>query len=214
MRRRNHKQILFSACLLALFMSSFLAQGQSPGITGPECVRRGVEYQYIINANSTGHVQVCLSGGVFASTKLSCIRDTILTEVRVIWTDSIGGMLTILSGKDSYRKNISVAKELDAGTIAKELAIQRVKEGSVANEINYTGASGGSCNPKYVYQWQQSEDNLHWTDVEGTDRQKFSFSSASNRSLYFRRKVTDVNSGNFAYTEPVAVFIKPEKSTN
>jgi hypothetical protein len=216
MIRNNYKQqaMIRITCLLSLIITGFLARSQSFTITGPQCVRIGVEYQYIISSDSIDRVQVCLLGGVFAYTKLNCIEDTVLTEVRVTWTDSSSGQLTLRSGGRSYSKVVSIAKELDAGSISKEMAVRSVKEGSIAEDIIYTTAKGGGCNPKYIYQWQQSEDNMHWTDVSGTDKQKFTFSSALTRSLYFRRKVTDVNSGNTSYTEPVAVFFKPEKSTN
>lgn len=201
--------------LLSLMVIGFLAQSQSFVISGPECVRTGVEYQYILKSDSLGRVQLCIQGGVFAYTKQNCTGDTVLTEARVIWTDSSSGRLTLQAGGRSHSKSVNIARDLEAGSISKEMAVRNVKEGSRADDIIYTNATGGGCNPKYVYQWQQSEDNLHWTDIRDTDKQKFTFSSALTRSVYLRRKVTDVNSGNIAYTKPVAVFFEPvENPTN
>lgn len=158
MIRNNYKQqaMIRITCLLSLIITGFLARSQSFTITGPQCVRIGVEYQYIISSDSIDRVQVCLLGGVFAYTKLNCIEDTVLTEVRVTWTDSSSGQLTLRSGGRSYSKDVSIAKELDAGSISKEMAVRSVKEGSIAEDIIYTTAKGGGCNPKYIYQWQQS----------------------------------------------------------
>lgn len=202
-------------CLFSLVITGLQAYSQSFTVTGPQCVRTGAEYQYIINSDSMVRVQVCLTGGVFAHTTLDCISDTLLTEVRVIWTDSSSASLVLSSGGRSIQKDITIARELQAGKMSKELLVRSFKEGAVPGDIVYTNAMGGGCNPRYVYQWQQSEDNMHWTDISETDKQKLTFLTALTRSLYFRRKVTDVNSGNFAYTEPVAVFFEPvEKSIN
>lgn len=219
MKKRNNKQqvVVRTTFLLALIFTGLLVRSQSFTITGPQCVRTGVEYQYIISSasDSIGSVQVCLQGGVFAYTKRNCIGDTVLTEVRVTWTDSSSGQITLRSAGSSFTKAVNIARELQAGSIGEEMTVQHIKEGSVADDILYTAATGGGCSPQYIYQWQQSEDNMQWTDISGSDKQEFTFSSALTRSLYFRRKVTDVNSGNIAYTKPVAVFVElVEKSAN
>ncbi len=212
----NHFCKLTGSLLPIVIAVSFhiAASGQSLTIEGPSCVRNGVEYQYIIKGNGDNQpVQVCIKGGVLAHTKQTCTGDSLLTEVRVEWTDSISGELSLQSAAGKAGKTVSIAKELNPGSIDREATVRIFKAGTKPADIIYTFASGGGCNPVYEYQWQQSTDNLKWTDIDNTNKQRFSFQAAAGQSFYYRRKVTDTSSGNIAYTEPVALFAEPaEKS--
>lgn len=185
---------------------------QSLNIKGPQCVRSGVEYQYIIEraAGSSIKGELCLEGGVFARTRRSCISDSVFFEVRVVWTDSIRGSLQLHEGSNQVTHAVNIAQELQPGAMDTTVILQIVKVGARPRDILCSPASGGGCNPIYEYQWQQSTDNIEWTDINEMGKQHFHFISTVVQSIFYRRKVTDITSGTIAYTTPVAVFAEPE----
>ena len=46
---------------------------------------------------------------------------------------------------------------------------QTLKDDSVATVFNWSPATGGSCSPVYIYQWQRSDNALSWTDIIGAN---------------------------------------------
>jgi hypothetical protein len=217
MNKRNKSLLKNSIilCALPVIFSSMAAlplrEFKAAHITGPDCARSGTEYQYIISGNSdslTG-MQLCITGGVFVHNEQSCLEDTMLTEVRVIWTDSVRGSLTLRSGGGNISKHVTLTKELQPGLIESSVVRQIIKSDHTPVSVNCSAASGGGCSPVYTYQWMQSADNIKWTNTSGAVNQHLEFSSALPQSTFFRRKVTDTKSGTVAYSDIAAVFVEP-----
>lgn len=184
--------------------------GQEPlGITGPECVRTGVEYQYIISGSldSVPGLHIVLTGGVFTHNGLTRIDDSVVTEVRVTWTDSTGGSVSIGSATDSITKFVSVAPDLLPGTIDSAQILQVVNPDSIPATIVCSPANGGGCSASYEYQWQQSADGIEWTDVPGADGINLNFSATLSETTFYRRRVKPVLSDVIAYSN-VAVVVR------
>jgi hypothetical protein len=51
------------------------------------------------------------------------------------------------------------------GTISN--SSQNINYNTLPAWLNCSAASGGSCTPTYNYQWQQSSDNVNFSDISG-----------------------------------------------
>ncbi|MET0637669.1 MAG: DUF5977 domain-containing protein [Chitinophagaceae bacterium] len=108
--------------------------------------------------------------------------------------------LTGLSCTDAYAYTsnvamVSVAPQLGGGSISS--GNQLIHSGSIPAVVNATVASGGNCSMTYSYQWQQSTDNVNFTDISTATGQNYQ-PKALTVVTYFRRRASC--NGEIAYT--------------
>ncbi len=198
-------KFLISVCTI-LFLNN---RGQAQVyISGPSCVAEGVEYQYTISGswNSGTDMQWCIIGGNITGWG-SCKSGTPWPQVYVIFTAGAGRRIDLTTSIGNASLNITVSAALSPGTIG--TASQTIYWGQTPAAVNCTVATGGSCTPSYAYQWQQSPDNIVFTDVSGATGQNLSFSSGLTATTYYRRKVTVSPGGAVGYSNSHTVFVNP-----
>lgn len=201
-------------CLPCLTMLSALCAVSQVTISGPTCVVAGTVYQYTISGNwdSLSTMQVCISSGTIAglSPSGSCtVTGAPLAAVLILWNDTASntGSISLTSSIGNATLSIQFAEPLIPGSIDSASRLQIVAADSIPAAINCSVDTGGSCNPAYSYQWQQSPDMGSWTDMAGAIAQNLSFGSALAQTTFFRRKVTETVSGTIGYSNVAVVTI-------
>ncbi len=194
---------------LLLSVAGFWQTGKSQMvITGPTCVVAGTQYTYTVsgNWNSSTHMVWSVSNGTINGSS----SGTPLPQIHVTWSSGNGiVMLSTTSPTYNPTLNVTVASALTAGTISNPS--QNINYNTVPAAINCAAASGGACgSPSYSYQWQESTDNVNFSDISGATGQNLSFSSGLTQTRYYRRKVTETSSSSTAYTSSATVFVYPQ----
>ncbi|MEJ0105441.1 MAG: DUF6443 domain-containing protein [Bacteroidota bacterium] len=178
-------------------------------ISGPACVAAGVEYQYQVsgNWNSSTSMQWCITGGVISGTSVSCSTRVPYPVVRVIFTTGTGRKVDLVSSIGNATLNVTVTPALQPGTASP--SSQTINYETVPGTISCTAASGGACSPTFIYQWQQSPNNVTWTDITGATAQNLSFSGSLTITTYYRRKVTINGTSTTGYSNTATVSVNP-----
>lgn len=185
-------------------------------ISGPTCVVPGTVYQYIITGawDSASTMQICLKGGVINGTGGSCTGTvTPRSSILVIWNGAGPGSLQLTSSKGSSSLAVTVTTPLSGGIPSVAVRTQLIAYGGTPLAIDCSASTGGSCTPDYQYQWQQSLNELNWTDIPGAVSARLNFAQPLLQPAFFRRKVTERNSGTIAYSDAVFVDVKAPAPT-
>jgi hypothetical protein len=202
---------------LAMVMT--LSADSQVTISGPTCVVAGTVYQYIISGkwDSLSTMQFCLSSGAIADstgTRNCSATSAPLAAMLVIWNDSASntGTISLTSSIGNTSLTVNFAEPLIPGSIDSVSQTQFVAIDSIPLPIICSLDTGGSCNPTYYYQWQQSPDMGSWTDVAGGNAQNLAFTSPLAQTTFFRRKVTETVSGTIGYSN--AAMVIPNNSNH
>jgi len=199
--------------LLLVFgiLLAYRGNTQSISVSGPSCVIAGPIYLY----NITGQWQpgstarVCVTGGTLVDSGSTCAGGNgIMSFVRVRW-DSGGlttGTIAVTSSLGNTSLSVSITTPLSGGQIDSAVAYQALDTLTTPATLTVSAATGGACQPAYVYQWQQSADNVRWSVLPGATGSQFSFSGPLTQTGYFKRVVTD-NVGNMTAYSNVAVVL-------
>jgi hypothetical protein len=203
------QKFFISALFLILFQ-----QGKSQiTVTGATCVTRGTEYQYFIagGEDSATSTQVCVSGGIITGNGAACVTTTALTQVHVLWNNDTltSGVITVTINGNTQTLTVGITPFLNGGGIDSAVKNQVVDSGVIPYPIHCSVATGGACTPAYTYKWQQSTDNLSWSDMDSSTSPNLSFTSAVANSTYFRRRTVETTSNSTAYSDVAAVFVNP-----
>jgi hypothetical protein len=202
------------AILIPLFLMAgcFAVNGQ-PTLTGPTCVVPGTTYQYLINGqwDSGSTMQVCATGASIVPLNASCTKKGApVASVLLVWQSEIGSTtLTLTSSKGNASLAVTITTPLKAGTIVTGNRLQSISFGGVPTVIQCGVDSGGSCNPVYTHQWQQSLDQTGWTDVQAATGVNLAVGPAQQQTIFFRRKTVDTQSGTEAYSNVATVQVGP-----
>lgn len=201
----KYKIFLLSPVLLSFFIST----GQVT-ISGPQCVVKELECQYKITGEWNGsNISICAQGGVLTENNASCVQKTSVSFVRVRWTTGSNGTLSVTSSAGNASLSVSITTELNVGVISDNSKSQTINFNMMPAVIYCSAASGGSCNASYAYQWQESADNVTWTDMSGKTSQNLTFTASLTGSKFFRRKITEATSGTVMYSGYAAVYVNP-----
>jgi len=204
--------------LLALALCGLTAARSQVSITGPGCVLPGVQYQYLISTPDTtgAGIHICLTGGIYSAGGGTCLDDSLVASVLVVWNTGVtSAAISFNSNAGTAAKTISLSSTLQPGGIDTASQVQTVGYGSTFSAITCTDATGGNCSPAYNYQWQQSADNLVWSDISGATGKDLSTGAALTQTTYFRRKVTEKASGTIGYSNAATVMVTyPSGSAN
>jgi len=199
----------------ALIMGSmliYLPMLAQVSLTGPACVFPGVVYEYRIKGNwdSTSTMQVCVSGGLLRNGDGSGQGCTApggkpMDVVQIVWNGS--GTIKMTSSKGNVAYAVNATSAFRPGTIVAASQTQTIPRRGIPATISCNPDSGGSCQPRYSYQWQQSMDRVSWVDVPGATGAALHFAGPSSKSLFYRRKVMETASGNTGYSDVASVFV-------
>lgn len=195
------------ACLL-IWNGSFA----QTTITGPACVTDGITYLYTINGkiDSAQTAKVCVTGGKMESINSDCLEGKSLRFIKVAWdSGATTGKLQVSSNTGNAAIVVNITQSLQAGSINAGEAFQGIDSTKIPHPIHCSAPAGGSCNPIYQYQWEQSGDNIYWSKVNGASDQSLVFITPILSTTYYRRKVKVAGSDAVAYTQSAAVFINP-----
>lgn len=104
---------------------------------------------------------------------------------------------------------------VNPGTIAPyntTVCYNTVPSSPVSNTGNASGGTGGTGSD--TYQWQQSADNIHWTNIAGATSLNYQETNQLTDTMYYRRKA-GMGPGNCdtAYTTSVAINVSAPFTT-
>jgi hypothetical protein len=197
---------LFIACIL--MSSGSFAQ---PEIKGSSCVISSTLYDYLISGNpdSVAEISICIKGGVFVANDADCMTIKPQSSVKVIWDKEVkNASLTISSKFGKSSLDVGITGILDPGEIVATVKRQSVRYDSASAQIICSPAKGGSCSPKYVYQWQHSANALSWSDVNGAMQQNLPPQNGLKEAVFYRRKVTEITSGTVGYSSRAVAYVE------
>jgi len=212
---RFARLMVLAVFLTSLWLSGF---GQSISITGPNCVIAGPVYLYnfVAQWQQGSTVRVCVTGGTLVDSGATCAGGSgILSFVRVSW-DSGGqasGTIAVMSSLGDTSLTVSISTPLTGGQLDSSIASQSVDTLTTPATLTVSTPTGGSCQPAYGYQWQQSLDNVVWQNVSGATNPQFPFSGPINQISYYRRVVTDNSANVLAYSNVATIFVNTPMPT-
>jgi len=186
-------------------------------ISGPECIVPGTEYQYEFYGrfDMQTEINICVEGGLVVANNSTCYKVSNVNYVRIIWSDNITkGKVSISAAKVNGSFNVKPTRALQGGKIDSLFKIQSALSSGIIKTITCSAARGGSCNPSLIYQWEQSNDNLHWTDIKGEVFQNLSYATTSDRAVFLRRKIVDTVSNSIAYSDVAVIVVANQPGTN
>ena len=194
------------------------ANAQSVSLTGPNCVIPGPVYIYYITGpwDSASTVRVCVTGGALVDSGATCAGGNgILSFVRVRWdsTGQTSGTVAVTSSLGNASLSVSLTTPLSGGQIGSSVASQSLDTSATPATLTAASPTGGACQPAYVYQWQQSADNVVWVNVAGATGAQLSFLGPLAHTGYFRRLVTDNAANIQAYSNVAVILVKNASST-
>jgi hypothetical protein len=216
------KKIFYKACFLSILLMVGMHVHSQVTISGPTCVVAGTVYQYDISGkwDSASVMQVCLSGGAISDSSgnsNTCTQQgSPVTKVTVVWNDSAAdiGALSIASSLGSATFNVHFTDPLLPGAIDSAVKTQYIVMDSMPGIITCLPDSGGSCTPSYSYQWQQSSNGISWTEISGATQSSLVISTPMTLTTYYRKKVTEINSGTIGYSDIATVFVSGSTGFN
>jgi len=168
-------------------------------------------YQYIISGIPTGatSIQVCINGGVIATTDSSCYNGVPVPYVRVKWNSLSSGSVTVSVNGTNASLTATVCDVLKTGKIDSASRMQIIRTGTNPSFIYCGLSTGGNCSPVYNYQWQQSSNGISWNDIAGATTKDLQFSTVLTSSAYYRRKTTETTGNSLVYSDIAIVSVVP-----
>ena len=188
-------------------------------ISGPSCgVTGSTSYFYAVNSNGNfegvSGMQWCVSGGTILQAygtsvtgNSTCQTGTNVTSIIVQWNSSSGSVTLYTPIGNAPGFNLPIAGALQPGTISN--TSQTIPYNSNPVAISCSVATDGHCSPSYQYQWESSPDNLNWGLVPGQTLQNLPLTQNLIQTTYFRRRVQEVNTFTFKYSNVATVFVDP-----
>lgn len=220
MRKSDFLLRITIATLLTAAPVQFLFS-QVTGITGPipACVIVGTPVTYSIVGSFVGNQTAtwCITSGtgtilqVFGTNVTgtgNCRTATNPGSVYIQWTSSGSGTVQLSINSTNYSTSTNIANALNPGSITANKT-QTINYNSAPATINCSAASGGNCSPSFSYQWQQSPNNVDWTDIATKTGQNFSSTALLIQTTYLRRKVTETNSNTIDYSDVATINVNP-----
>mgnify|MGYP001548070921 FL=1 len=159
-----------------LLTNTSLAQTQS--ISGTTCVANMTQYRYMAGIIS-GSLTWTVSGGYISSVSGSqgafegSITGNPQGAVYVTWTSAAQvHWVRVASSSGTPTLNIVITSSLTPGTITSGKT-QTINYNTAPAAINCSAATGGTCTPTYNYQWQNSTDNVNYTNITNATGQNY-----------------------------------------
>lgn len=185
------------ACLFLAGSSTVWGQ---VNIKGPLCVIPGLTYQYLFTGNAGVATQVCIKGGRLLNGD-TCVSSENLSFIFLVWNDTGSHRLELTSSSGNTTISVQATTELNGGQI-EDVDRERVYDTTATGyTFHCTAATGGSCQTTYIYQWQRSDNNLNWTNIEGATGVNYTFSGKLMVNTYFRRVTRETAAQAIAYSD-------------
>jgi RHS repeat-associated protein len=205
-------RVLLTALLIS-FSTPLLAQ---VSISDPGCVVAGKTYIYnfVGSYNASTTMTWCISSNgtivqVFGSnvTGTGLCRSGNIGSIYVTWNTSGPGSVSLTSSNgNAPTKNFTVAAALAAGAISN--TSQSIAYNTTPSTLNCSAATNGACSPVYAYQWQQSTDNVSFSDISGATSQNLTFTTPLTATRYYRRRVTETTQSTTLYSNVATVTVQ------
>jgi RHS repeat-associated protein len=205
---------------LKIILISVLICLSTPGfsqvtISGPACVVAGTTSFYSYGGSYDGSTTMtwCVTNGTIQQAygsnitgTGSCRSGTAVGSIAVLFS-SAGSAVVQLSGSNGSAPNlyVTVVNALNPGAITANSS-QTIAYNSTPAMVSCSLATFGACSPSYSYQWQQSTDNVYWTDMTQTT-QNLTFTSPLLVTTYYRRMVTELSTYTVKYSAIATVFV-------
>jgi RHS repeat-associated protein len=197
-------------CLIVTILFSCQSSYAQNSISGPTCANFGVQYAYTLSAyfSGSGTVTYTVSGGTLSTGGSSGSHSGPGTfGIYVTWSSS--GSISFTSPSGSAHLSVQVVSALSGGTITSGQT-QNITYNTVPAAINCSASSGGPCSGAvYIYQWQQSPDNISFSNVNGVTTQNLTFSTGLKATTYYRRMVTETTTNTVTYSNTASVILTP-----
>lgn len=202
------KQVLLTSigrkwvALLLILGASYGSTAQ-PTISGPQCILPGTTYHYIItgNWNSLSTVTVCVTGGKLVSGSACSPANGIAGQVFVVWKDTSFRKVDVSGSAGNASLLVTGTTNLNGGKIQDTDRVQIYVANTTLYTFHCSDAQGGSCSPRYSYQWQRSNNALNWTDIPLAIGGSLQFSGTIMVNTFFRRVTFDARSTSIAYSD-------------
>jgi uncharacterized protein DUF6443 len=205
------KKIMIRPWLLTVMLglSGLICFGQV-SVSGPICVHTGVQYTYQVSAyySGTSNFNYTVSGGTLSTGGTTGSHSGPgSTSIIVTWTSS--GSISVTCTAGYYVLSVTLTAALSAGSITSGQN-QNITYNTTPAAINCSAATGGPCSaPNYVYQWQQSPDNVNFANLSGATSQNLTFSSPATETFYYRRFVTETTTNTTGYSPTASLIVTP-----
>lgn len=209
--KRNYPQTVLWTAIATL---TFNPASSQVTISGPTCVKAGSEYHYRVERRNQGvsNFQICVTGGNILDAPANCLSQSSSSVIRITWNHVASGVISINSNSGNQNFQVNIVSDLDPGTISPGSADQLIQQGAIPDTIKCSAASKGSCSPAYTYQWQQSPDRVTWITIPGASGKYLKLTMPVIAPTYYRRKVTETNSGTIKYSGVASLYIIPRNS--
>ncbi len=211
-KSRNLVFLLLLGSAELLLTNTTLAQTQS--ISGTTCVANMTQYRYRAGIIS-GSMTWTVSGGYISSVSGSqgafegSITGNPQGAVYVTWTSAAQvHWVRVASSSGTPTLNIVITSSLTPGTITSGKT-QTINYSTAPAAINCSAATGGTCTPTYNYQWQNSTDNVNYTNITNATGQNYT-SGNLTLTTYFRRFVAESISGSTGYSDVATITVNPQ----
>ncbi|HEV2483297.1 MAG TPA: DUF6443 domain-containing protein [Puia sp.] len=202
------KRMLLIGAALVMGISHGLGQAS---VSGPTCVMGGSTQSYTLFSASASGFTYSISNGTLAGGGANGSGSG-NTNINVTWTAGTGSGSILLNSSDGNASiTVAITTALQSGIILTADLEQSINYNAIPQTISCSPATGEACPANYVYQWQQSTSYTSgYTNVSGATGQNMTFTSPLTSTLYYRRMVTETNSGTTAYTDPAEVNVYPQ----
>lgn len=204
--------IINKHCLrrLAIFISMsffFLSVSAQVTITGTTCVYAGTSYTYSISSTA-GSLSYCVTNGSIVGVGSCGSTSSSSASISVIWNTGTAGSIIAKSGIVSDTLQISITTPFSPGVITANQT-QTILYNTVPATISCSAPSGGGCTLSLnTYQWQQSTDDVNFTNITSGTGLNLTFSTASTQNLYYRRYLTQrLGTPHSGYSDTAVVYI-------
>ncbi|HTR30899.1 MAG TPA: DUF6443 domain-containing protein, partial [Puia sp.] len=203
------QKLIFLVICLAGFVG--VAMGQA-SVSGPGCVVGGNTYSYTLFSASSNFSYTITNGALTTGGNSGSHSGSTNTTVSIIWNSSFtSGSISLSSSSGNASETVTITTALVGGTITG--GTQNINYNTIPASLTCTAASGEACPANYVYQWMQSTDDVNFSNISGATGVNLSFTTALTATHYYKRMVTEINSGSTAYSNVETVNVYPQLVT-
>ena len=203
------KLILSVICLMG-FIGAALGQAS---VSGPSCVVAGSSASYTLFSAASSFSYSVSNGTLSSGGTSGSFSGGTNTTVTVTWSSSASsGSISLSSSDGNSSETVTLTTTLISGNIT-GAGQQTINYNTVPATVTCAAASGEACPANYVYQWMQSTDDVNFSNISGATGVNLSFSAGLTATHYYKRMVTETNSGSTAYSNIEPVYVLPQLVT-
>ena len=184
-------------------LSVFCKVNAQVSVSGPQCIIPGNPCQYIITGNwiSDSWMKLCVRGGKLEGGQQCNVSGKIMNTILITWSDTSYHRLELTSSLGNVNLELKSTSELKGGEINESDKIKICNSAVTNYTFRCAPSKGGSCDPRYSYQWQRSENGLNWSTISGASKKDLKFTGTVKVNTYFRRVTTESGSNTIAYSD-------------